>query len=94
MKEKLLESKLRNQVKKRGGLAVKFSSQTLTGLPDRFILMPGGRILFAEVKTTSKKPTPLQALQLRNLRLLGFEVFIIDCQDKLDDLLTSMDREV
>jgi len=94
MREKLLESKLRTQVKKRGGAALKYTSQTDTGYPDRIVLLPGGRALFAEVKTTSKKPTPLQSLRIRELRLLGFEVFIIDCQDKLDDLLNSLDREV
>ena len=33
-----------------GGLALKLESQHFTGLPDRMILMPEGRIFFVETK--------------------------------------------
>lgn len=90
MNEKLLEKKLRESVKKMGGLAVKFSSQTYTGMPDRIILMPGGKTSFAEIKTTGKKPTVLQALQIENLRKLGFKAEVIDSPESLNLFLEGL----
>ena len=60
MNEKLIERKLREGVKALGGLALKFSSPYHRGVPDRIVLMPGGRMYFVELKTTGKKPTLLQ----------------------------------
>ena len=55
MNEKLLEKKLREEVKKLGGLALKFTSSTYTGMPDRIVLMPKGKVYFVELKTTGQK---------------------------------------
>ena len=76
--EKLLEKKLREGVKKLGGEAIKFFCPTFTGLPDRIILMPGGRVYFAEMKTTGEKPSPRQEVVHKWLRGLGFTVWVID----------------
>ena len=53
--EKYLEKKLREEVRKAGGLAIKFTSPYFTGMPDRLVLMPKGRIWFVEVKSTGKR---------------------------------------
>jgi len=90
MNEKLIERKLRESVKKLGGLALKFSSMTYTGMPDRIVLMPGARVSFAEIKTTGKKPTALQSIQISNLRKLGFRAEVIDSQESLDKFLEDM----
>lgn len=91
--EKLLEPRLRNEVKKMGGLAIKFSSHVTTGMPDRMVLMPGGRIYFVELKSTKKKPTPLQALQIRTLRLMGFVSEVIDDREGLDLFISKLQEE-
>lgn len=85
--EKALEAKLRNRVKAAGGLALKVSSQHYTGMPDRMVLMPGGRITFAEMKSTGQKPTKAQQLRHEELRRLGFEVFILDTTDKINEFM-------
>lgn len=56
MNEKLLERKLREEVKKLGGIALKFTSPFYTGMPDRIILMPGAKTRFVELKSPGKKP--------------------------------------
>ena len=56
--EKSVEKYLRQQVKKAGGLALKFVSPGFTGVPDRIILMPGARVYFAETKDLGKTPRP------------------------------------
>jgi hypothetical protein len=90
MNEKLIERKLREGVKKRGGLAVKFTSPFFTGMPDRFILTPGGRIRFAELKSTGKQLSERQEVVKKQLEDLGFSVAVIDDQKTLDEFLKSL----
>lgn len=90
MNEKLIEKKLRDGVKKAGGIALKFSSPYHRGIPDRIILMPGGRICFAELKSTGKKPAPLQVKSIEMLSGLGFRVEVIDDGSKLDEFLNGL----
>lgn len=92
MNEKTLERKLREQVKKRGGLAIKFFASSFTGLPDRIVLMPGGRIWFAEIKTTGKKPKPRQGIVIKILRGLGFSVWVIDTDELLQNFLNEIQK--
>lgn len=46
MRESVVEKRFAAEVKKRGGLAVKFVSPGFNGVPDRLVLFPGGRIAF------------------------------------------------
>ena len=73
MREKTIEKKLADAVKARGGRAPKFTSPGFDGMPDRIVLMPGGRIAFVEVKAPGKAPRPLQEARHRLLRRLGFQ---------------------
>lgn len=90
MTEKLIDDKLVAGVKKLGGIALKMICLTFTGLPDRTILLPGGRIYFAELKSTGKKTTPRQDLVIAFLRKLGFTVFVIDDQVGLDGFFKTV----
>ena len=55
MLEKDIESKLKNKVKKLGGRAYKFVSPGNSGIPDRLIILPGGKVGFAELKRPGRK---------------------------------------
>jgi hypothetical protein len=88
--EKRLETKLREEVKAYGGIALKFSSSSHTGIPDRMLLLPGGRIIWVEVKSPGKTPTPIQEIAIKKLRLLGFWVEVVDSEEKLQTLLIQM----
>jgi len=48
--EKEIESKLRNMVKPTGGLCLKWVCPGWAGVPDRIVLLPGGRVIFVETK--------------------------------------------
>lgn len=80
--EKLLEKKLREGVKKQGGIALKFHCLSFTGMPDRMVLMPEGKIFFVELKSEGKKPSARQEIVHKLLRDLGFSVFVIDTNGK------------
>jgi hypothetical protein len=92
--EKLLERKLREKVKKAGGMALKLESPYFTGLPDRFILMPGGRLLFVELKSTYRKPTERQKLVMTALQKLGFSVDVVDSDITLNEFLNKIAHEI
>ena len=92
--EKVLEAGLRERCKALGWMCIKLTSQYQRGLPDRLILMPGGRVCFAEIKTTGKKPTALQRVTHERLRALGYRVEVVDTTESLDNLIVELLYEV
>lgn len=78
LREKDIESYLRDEVKALGGKAYKFVSPGNAGVPDRLVCLPCGHVLFVELKAPGKEATPLQKGQHRKLEKLGHEVFTID----------------
>lgn len=85
--EKVLDQKIRRRCKDLGGLALKFPAIHIIGFPDRMCLLPGGRVIFIEVKTTRKKPTKIQLHVHRKLKALGFQVEVVDNSLKIDEIL-------
>jgi hypothetical protein len=61
-----------------GGWAVKLSALHVSGLPDRLVLLPGGRVVFVELKAPGRRPRKIQLKVHDRLRGLGFEVLIIN----------------
>lgn len=78
MREKTIEKKLRQKIKQRGGLCLKFTSPGTDGVPDRIILLPNGRMAFAETKAPGRELRPLQKIRKRQLERLGFKVYVVD----------------
>jgi len=89
MLEKVIEERLRDGVKRLGGVAYKFVSPGNDGVPDRLVCLPGGRIAFIELKAPGKKPTPLQIRQMERLRGLGFMAFVIDSIEAVDQYIQA-----
>ena len=87
MQEKYIESKLVKAVKQMEGIALKFVSPGLDGMPDRLVILPMGRIAFVEVKSPGKKPRPLQLARHELLRKLGFKVFVLDDATDIEKIL-------
>lgn len=88
--EKDIETYLRDEVKAIGGRAYKFVSPGNSGVPDRMVCLPGGRIAFVELKAPGKKPTAMQERQHNLLRSLGFYVQVIDSIPGVDNFIRSM----
>lgn len=86
-REKEIEEKLRLSVKAHGGIALKFISPGFDGMPDRLILLPNGKMAFAELKAPGKKPRDLQLSRHRLLRRLGFKVYVIDEENEIGDVI-------
>ena len=88
--EKAVEAYLRQRVKAAGGIALKLVCPGWTGVPDRLIVLPGGRVYFAETKDRGKKPRLKQQLMHERLRALGFQVFVPDSKDAVDGMLEEI----
>ena len=90
MREKVIEQKLVQEVKKVGGLAVKFTSPGFNGMPDRLVILPKGWIAFVEVKAPGLKLRPLQVKRHEMLRHLGCKVFVLDDEGQISKLFDEM----
>ena len=90
MREKQIENKLASEVKKAGGIALKFVSPSFNGMPDRLVLLPDGHIAFVELKAPGKKPRLLQLARHRLLRSLGFRVYVIDSVEQIGGMLDEV----
>ena len=91
--ERTIEQKFAAQVKAMGGIAPKFTSPGFDGMPDRLVLLPGGRMGFVELKAPGKKPRALQLARHSLLRRLGFKVYVIDEINQIDSVLEEIDHE-
>ena len=90
MREKEVEQRLVKAVKAMGGLAPKFVSPGLNGVPDRIVLLPGGRMAFAEIKAPGEKMRPLQVRRKSQLEKLGFSVYCVDGIEQIDRILEEI----
>ncbi len=90
MREKQIEQKLVQAVKRCGGICPKFVSPGYDGMPDRLVLLPGGRLAFAELKAPGKKPRPLQTARHGMLRRLGFRVYVLDDEKQIQTIISEM----
>lgn len=90
MQERSVEKALVQKVKKRKGLALKFISPGMSGVPDRIVLMPEGRMAFVELKAPGKKPRPLQVCRMQKLQRLGFRCYVVDSTSMIDEVLDEI----
>ena len=88
MLEKQIERKLTEEVKKLNGMCLMQTS--LAGIPDRLVLMPGGKMAFVELKAPGEKPRKLQQVRIKQLRKMGFMCFVVDGLEMISDVLDSI----
>ena len=81
MLERDVERALVRRVKALGGTCEKFTSPGRRSVPDRLVTLPGGQIVFVELKAPGKKPTPLQERDHAARRVMGCDVRIVDTME-------------
>lgn len=90
MLEKEIDRKLVKEVRKKGGLCIKFSSPGLDGVPDRMVLLPDGILAFVELKAPGKKPRKLQVRRMQQFEKLGFRCFVLDNMDGIGGMIDAI----
>lgn len=95
--EKEVERKLTNMVKDRGGLCLKWVCPGWRGVPDRIVILPGGRIVFVETKRPiGGKREKLQEWWAAKLKAFGFHHFWISTPQEVqtfEHFLATWDAE-
>jgi hypothetical protein len=88
--EGMLERRLKHEVEKNGGMALKFTSPSMAGLPDRIVLIPGGKAIFVEMKAPGKKLRPLQQKRKSQLEAIGFTVYCLDSIQSIETFIREV----
>lgn len=83
MRENEVEKQFVEAVRAAGGQALKFTSQSMNGVPDRLVLLLGGKCAFVELKAPGKQMRILQRKRRQQLEALGFPVFCVDRPEQI-----------
>ncbi len=70
---------------------MKFVSPGQDGVPDRIVVMPGGRVYFVELKTETGKLSRIQKYQLKRLTDLGQICSVIYGKEGVKEFLKDLD---
>ena len=83
MREKKVEQALTRRAKGLGGWAIKILP-SVSGLPDRMVLLPGSRVIFVELKSPTGTLKPHQSVVHDRLASLGFSVEVLASIEDVD----------
>ena len=87
--EKSIEKYLVEQAEANGLLCLKYSNPNMVGYPDRMLVLPGGSVVWVELKSIGRKPTKIQQMRIAGLRNRGHYVWVIDNRKSIDELFAK-----
>jgi hypothetical protein len=91
MREVTIENYLVACVEARNGICLKLTAFPIVGWPDRTILLPGGRVAFAELKRPiGGRKGKLQPYWRNLLRRFGFKCEFLRTKDEVDAFVDSL----
>lgn len=90
MRESEVEHQFVEAVRAAGGQAFKFTSQSMNGVPDRLVLLLGGKCAFVELKAPGKQMRLLQRKRRQQLEALGFPVFCVDRPEQIRPAIDAL----
>ncbi len=73
-----------------GGEFIKFVSPSTRGVPDRIAILPGGRIIFVELKKDGGRISPIQKRMHKKLRKLGADVRVVVGMQQAIDFVSEV----
>ncbi len=93
MLESTLEQAVKKHIRSLGGRCYKWVCPGENGVPDRICILPGGKIIFIELKRPGRKDgvSARQKKMFRVLKSLGCKAWRID---NLEDLKARLQNEV
>lgn len=88
--EASLEAYLRRRVRlSLGGQCIKLAP-TQKGVPDRLVLLPGGRVMFVELKTVTGRLSPMQEHVHQQFAQLGTKVVVLWGRPGIDAWISEL----
>ena len=69
---------------------VKFIPDGMTGMPDRLILLPDGRVVWVELKTEGGRLSEIQKYRHEELRRMGQQVETVWNKQQVDELVERL----
>ncbi|AUR81229.1 nuclease [Bacillus phage Carmen17] len=88
--EKQIENYLKRKFESIGAIVLKFTSPGQAGVPDRLILLKGGRSIFVEVKKKGGVLSPLQKHWIEKINKHYHEVYVVWSYEDVDALLKKV----
>lgn len=90
--EKAIERYLVEQAKQNGLLCLKYSNPNMVGYPDRLLVLPGGGVIWVELKSKGRKPTKIQQMRMAELTGMDHLVRVIDNKPDIDELIKTIKK--
>ena len=87
--EKMIERYLVEKAKNIGLPCLKYSNPNMVGYPDRLLVLPGGNVIWVELKSKGRKPTKIQQMRMAELTGMGHLVRVIDNKPDIDELINT-----
>lgn len=94
MRERDIEKKLVREIRRMGGEAYKWTSPGNDGVPDRIVMLPGGKLIFVELKADDGTLRPVQRVQIGRIRKLGQRAEVVRGMKGLEDFLERIRDEI
>lgn len=92
-RESLVEARLVRAVRLLGGMALKLAPTT-KGIPDRLVLLPGGRMFLVELKDGTEPVSPAQRHLHYLMTRLGTDVVVLRGQEEVREWIRSVYEEM
>ena len=92
MKEKQIEWHLVKKIKDAGGTAYKFVSPAHRGVADRIVVLPGGGVVFVELKAADGVLSPLQKVFADDMARLGQNYIVLKSKEEVDAFVATVSR--
>ena len=90
MRESAIEKWMKRKIEEKGGRFYKWVSPGCRGVPDRIMIMPGGRIAFVELKADHGRLSRIQARMHGILRRLGCMVYVVRGMDEAKAFMKAL----
>ena len=90
MRESQVEAHLRRGVERGGGWCIKLSSPGNAGVPDRLIILPGGRLIFVELKAETGRLTALQTWTIQRMEQFGVDIRVLKGLEAVKEFLREV----
>lgn len=92
MLERQIEAYLVKRVKELGGIAYKFVSPAHRGVADRIVVLPGGGVVFVELKTETGALSPLQEQFAKDMTRLGQNYIVLRSREEVDAFVRAVSK--